>query len=188
MTDKLLQKIALRKSLIQRRGLLDAISRAQKNQSIYARLITMPEVLKADNIFCFISYGSEVDTRLALDWFHQHHKLVAVPKIINRDEMIAVGFNGWDNMVSGPVGVPQPSDSKTFSADIDLCITPGIGFTLTGQRLGHGQGYYDKWFARHQVRHKLALCYECQIVEELPYDEFDVPVDTIITEHRIIRV
>jgi len=59
---------------------------------------------------------------------------------------------------------------------------------MSGQRLGYGLGYYDKWFTSHKVGLKVAPCYECQLLEELPADEHDVPVDVLVTEDRVIRV
>jgi len=182
------QKSLLRKSLIQQRAAIDPVDRTDKNRSILANLASVAELVSAQNIFCFISYGTEVDTRTLIDWLLQQGKHIAVPRIIAGNEMIAVSFNGWSDVDSGPLGIPAPCSTNEFTAAIDICITPGLGFTLGGQRLGYGLGYYDKWLARHRVRHKLALCYECQLVKELPVDQYDIPVDMLVTENRIIRV
>jgi len=182
------QKSLLRKSLMQQRAALDPMDRADKNRSILANLASVLELVSAQNIFCFISVGTEVDTHRLIDWLELQGKNLAVPKIIAGEVMIAVKFNGWSDVDSGPLGIPAPCSTNEFTAAIDICITPGLGFTLGGQRLGYGLGYYDKWLARHQVRHKLALCYECQLVEDLPVDHYDIPVDILVTENRIIRV
>jgi len=182
------QKSLLRKSLMHQRAALDPIDRADKNRLILANLASIPELMSAQNIFCFISVGTEVDTHPLIDWLVQQGKHIAVPRIITGNEMIAVRFDGWSDVDSGILGIPAPYSTSEFTAELGVCITPGLGFTLSGQRLGYGLGYYDKWLARHQVRLKLAVCYECQLVEELPVDHYDIPVDMLVTENRIIRV
>ena len=66
-------------------------------------------------------------------------------------------------------------------------ITPGLGFTYGGYRIGYGRGYYDKWFAKHTVKHKIAPAFERQILEDLKVSELDIPVDKIVTEDRMIN-
>ena len=81
-----------------------------------------------------------------------------------------------------PVKIIEKSPNK-----IDLIIVPGIGFDKRGNRLGHGKGYYDKLLRKLKTI-KIGLAFELQIVDQIPTDENDVPVDLIITEERIINL
>ena len=66
---------------------------------------------------------------------------------------------------------------------------PGLSFDRRGGRLGYGKGYYDKLL--HQVRGdaaKLAVCFECQLVAEVPSLPHDVRMDLIVTEKAVYRV
>jgi len=47
---------------------------------------------------------------------------------------------------------------------------------------------YDKWFAQNQVSHKIALAYEAQLVEDIPVEDTDVPMEKIVTEQRVITI
>ena len=102
--------------------------------------------------------------------------------------MIAAPFSGWDELIPGELGILTPAGEEPFKTDIDIVITPGLGFTRTGHRIGYGRGYYDKWFARNSVAHKIAVTFEAQIVDSLPVAETDIPVDIIVTEQGIIRI
>jgi 5-formyltetrahydrofolate cyclo-ligase len=138
-------------------------------------------------VFCYISFGSEVDTRAVLAWLLAGGKQVCVPRITAAKAIEAVVFTGWNGLEPGPYGIPAPAGADVYTGDIDICITPGLGFSMNGGRLGHGPGYYDRWFTAHPVPSKIGLAYECQILDELPVEPHDTVMDVIITEERIIR-
>ena len=65
---------------------------------------------------------------------------------------------------------------------------PLVGFDRHGARLGSGGGYYDRWLSRPRIAHKpryLGYAYALQQVERLPRDDWDVPLDAVITERGI---
>ena len=111
-----------------------------------------------------------------------------IEEIINSDQMVAVAFNDWSELETGQLGILTPTSCEPAAVNFDVVITPGLGFTTQGYRIGYGRGYYDKWFATHQVQHKIAVTFDDQIIETLPVTEFDVPVNKIVTESRIIQV
>ena len=68
---------------------------------------------------------------------------------------------------------------------LDLIITPGLAFTLNGERLGYGGGFYDRFMELHGDAVSCALSYDQFIIEELPVKEHDLPVDYVITESGV---
>jgi 5-formyltetrahydrofolate cyclo-ligase len=71
---------------------------------------------------------------------------------------------------------------------IDLVIVPGRVFDLHGHRLGRGAGYYDRFFGVSDVRATAAaLAFDCQVLEQVPREPHDHPMNLIVTETRIIR-
>lgn len=180
-------KTELRTALKQRRDALGEPQRREYDQAIHERLLRLPEVEAARNIFCFISHGSEVGTHRLLDhWFIQKKRLAA-PRIMDSQRMIAVPLTDWSALEPGQLGILTPLGETEFEGDFDVCITPGLGFTTEGKRLGYGRGYYDQWFGSHNVTHKIALAYECQLLDDLPTHANDINVDKIVTEKRIIN-
>ena len=128
----------------------------------------------------------EVDTRNIIERLRQAGKTVLVPRILDRATMVAVAFEGWNRLRAGQLGILTPDSDEEWPGEADLCITPGLGFTPDGRRIGYGRGYYDRWFAAHPRSARVALCYECQIVDDMPTTDTDVRVEKIITERRII--
>ena len=66
-----------------------------------------------------------------------------------------------------------------------LCLVPGLAFSANGARLGYGKGYYDTFFAQHPVL-KLGLCYDFQLVPQVPTQPHDVRMDGILTDKRLV--
>jgi 5-formyltetrahydrofolate cyclo-ligase len=132
----------------------------------------------------------EVDTSEAILHAWQLGKTVAVPKVSwQQRHMIAVQINsletGFSTAASGlrsPIaGVPMPFE------EIDLVVTPAVGFDRKGNRLGRGCAYYDRFFANEEL--KAARCgfaFEEQIVESIPVTELDEPVDFLVTDEGVI--
>ena len=98
--------------------------------------------------------------------------------------MRAVPFTGWSDLAPGVLGIPTPVDSVAYPGYVDLVITPGLGFTPDGTRIGFGRGYYDRWFAVHAHGLRVGLAFECQLETSLPAETADVPVHILITEQR----
>ena len=182
------QKTELRNRLKQSRSALNQVQRQSYDESIYTKTLSLSEIISAQTIFCFLSSGTEVDTHSLIKTFQSRGKTVVVPKIIHSEQMITVYFQSWEQLETGQLGILTPTDSEPYHGNIDVCITPGLGFSLCGHRLGFGRGYYDKWFFKNTVKHKIALAYECQIVADIPSDQHDICVDMIITEEQIIEI
>ena len=72
--------------------------------------------------------------------------------------------------------------------NIDVIIVPGLAFDQSGNRLGFGSGYYDKFLNSQSIEYKIALAFDFQVVDKIDIIEHDVPMDLIITENRTIKV
>jgi 5-formyltetrahydrofolate cyclo-ligase len=86
-------------------------------------------------------------------------------------------------------GILQPDPERTRAVEwrtIQVVVLPGLAFDLRGYRLGRGAGYYDRSLpALGPGARRIGLAFECQVVECMPADPHDVPVDRIVTEDRV---
>jgi 5-formyltetrahydrofolate cyclo-ligase len=84
---------------------------------------------------------------------------------------------------------PQFDQAPAVSlGDVDLLLAPGLAFTRGGVRLGRGGGHYDRLLADRSPRTKVVgVCFEIQMVEELPFEAHDHKMDAIVTESGLIR-
>lgn len=179
-------KQRLRDELKKRRALLPDSERQAEDEAVLGCLLNLHPLRNARRVFCFVSHGDEIDTHALLNELLQQGKQVVIPGI-RPEGMIAVPFSDWSELHPGQLGILTPISSEPSNEDIDVCITPGLGFTESGKRLGYGRGYYDRWFAAHPVNHRIAIAYDCQVVEDLPADETDIPVTMLVTGKRRIE-
>ncbi|MCH8079539.1 MAG: 5-formyltetrahydrofolate cyclo-ligase [Proteobacteria bacterium] len=182
------QKTETRKILKSTRASIPEATRMNAANSITEQILRLDEIRDARTIFIYISYASEVHTHALIKALLAAGKTLAVPKIVKSDYMQAETFSSWEDLVPGELGILTPTDSTPCNGPFDVAITPGLGFTLSGQRMGFGRGYYDKWFAQNKVRHKIALAFEVQLINEMPVEDTDVPMEKIVTEKRVIVV
>jgi len=182
------QKAPFRVHLRQIRSGLLASLRLSHSRLIHGHLYGLDEVIAANSAFIYVSYASEVDTHAIIRRFLDEGKSLAVPRIIDANHMISVPFTSWEDLKPDTMGIMTPETTTAYSGALDIAITPGLGFSIDGRRIGFGRGYYDRWFQANTVKTKIALAYEAQLLEQLPAGRNDIPVDIIVTEKRVIRV
>jgi 5-formyltetrahydrofolate cyclo-ligase len=184
-------KIQLRSQLRQILAQMPLAVRAQKSRQICHCLLDAQEYKKASVVMLFLSMPQEVDTTpIFLDAWKQG-KTVAVPKVLWEERhMIPVEIHSLDTGLSvdkkglrNPIqGIPVPYE------DIDLVITPGLGFDRQGNRLGRGGAFYDRLFALPQLKApKWAIAFSEQILAAIPHGKKDIPVDVLVCETGLIR-
>ena len=185
--NPLKDKENLRSVLKKKRDGLSKELRFKKSEKIVNFLQNINEFKQSKTIFCYVSYESEVETFSLINYILESDTDLFVPKIISRTKMIAVKLDDIANLESDDIGILTPKSNKILSEKVDAVITPGIGFTKKGGRLGYGRGYYDRWFSINEVKTKIGIAFEEQVVMNLPLEKTDVNMDIIITEKEIIK-
>lgn len=173
-----MKKDLRKKYLVKRENVLD---RDKKDKIIYEKVINNLVIKKSRGVLIYVSYGSEVSTLKLIDYFWKEKKIVAVPKVENREINFYI-VNGWDELKKGYKNILEPvslNRLKDFTGFVS--ITPGICFNQSFYRIGYGGGYYDRFYQKH-VLYKIGLCYKEMIVLDEFQEERDVPVDEIISD------
>jgi 5-formyltetrahydrofolate cyclo-ligase len=139
-----------------------------------------------------MAHHHEVDTKHIIQRCFEYNKLIVLPAFnIDKFSMTLLKVDNLeDDLKLGPRGIlePDPNHCKVVPIErIDIAILPGIALDEKGGRVGSGEGYYDRLVPRLPITtRKVALAYECQIVQQVPMESHDKHVDIIITEERII--
>jgi 5-formyltetrahydrofolate cyclo-ligase len=185
-----MDKEQLRSQLQKRLLAIPPEQRSEKSRRACRNLISTPQFQKASSIMMYLSLPHEVDASEAILHAWQLGKTVAVPKISwQQRRMIAVEINsletGLSTSASGlrnpTTGVPVPFE------EINLVVTPALGFDKKGNRLGRGGAYYDRFFTDEKFRaSKCGFAFAEQVVDLIPADSADVPVDFLVTDEEII--
>lgn len=188
----MVEKDDLRKLMKIKRQEICENNKENMDTSIYSNIVNSENYIKANSIFIYVSYEKEVSTYKIIENALLNGKEVFVPKVISKVKgMKAVQIKSFKDLKPGAYGILEPDNINTeASVDyFDLVILPGLAFDKYGGRLGYGGGFYDRFISKADKNNiLLGLAYEFQIVEEVPMVEFDVRIQGIITENKIITV
>ena len=90
-------------------------------------------------------------------------------------------FDGKERLCPGEgFAIPEPTGQLWDEPEkIDLIIVPGVAFDRTGNRLGRGKGYYDK-ILKTSAAFKIGVCFGFQLLDSVPVEEHDVPMNHVI--------
>jgi 5-formyltetrahydrofolate cyclo-ligase len=186
-----MDKAQLRRTLLNCLLAIPSEQRDKRSRKACRNLVSTRPFQDASTVMMFLSLPHEVDTAEVILHAWQLGKVVAVPKISwEQRHMIPVQINsletGLSTGVSGirnPVtGVPVPF------GEIDLVVTPGLGFDRKGNRLGRGGSYYDRFFANADLKAiRCGLGFAEQIVDDIPVVDHDEPVDLLVTDKEVIN-
>jgi 5-formyltetrahydrofolate cyclo-ligase len=190
MTD-MNNKPAMRRLLREKVAALTPTQRHAKSLAACALVATSPEFMQARVVMLYLSTDEEIDTApLALRCW-QAGKSVVVPKVSwDQRRMLPVEITTLQTGITstGP-GIREPMAGKPIPLDlIDFVIVPGLGFSVTGYRIGRGMGFYDRFLAQSDfIGRSCGLAFEEQIVEALPVLDHDVPLSMLVTDGGIRR-
>ncbi len=185
-------KKKIRKEILIRRDALTEKERMQMSHEISARISKMPEFIGARNVLLFVSYGSEPDTSRLIAECLQNGKHVYCPVVLG-DAMEFYEIASMSDLKEGYKGIKEPSPSehgRYVPGEHDFMLVPGTAFDMTGNRIGYGKGFYDKYLSAGYSGAMAAVAYSFQIVENgrIPSEETDHKVKCIVTEKELIRL
>ena len=187
------EKKSIRKEILVKRNELPEEAVREKSRRIKKKLFELLEFKKAKTVMFYAAKDKEVETEEIIRESSKLGKRVAVPvsKVKERD-LIPSLLTDYGELVSGAYGILEPEEEcyqPVPLEKLELIIVPGVAFDYWGNRLGFGGGFYDNFLGKVPVNiPRLGLAFELQMVEELPVEENDVPVDGIITEEEIYRI
>lgn len=180
-----MSKAALRHLALARRSALLPGERRERDQKILTRLFSLPDFQQAERVLFYVSFGSEVSTH---DMMRRCFggKQVLVPRV-NGDALHIHELSSLDELQPGSYGILEPVAGlpEVDPASVQVVLVPGAAFDLRGHRIGYGKGYYDRMLQGVDAL-KIGVCYDRQIIDAVPNEPHDIPVDVIITNERLV--
>lgn len=175
-------KKELRQAYIARLQQLDLNTRLTEERLLASLLYDQPAWINAQTIAITLSQSFEIDTAPII--LHARHKgqQIVVPRTLPKRQMEFVELNEDTDFDETSFGVLEPHDGKIYSPDeIDLMVVPGVAFTASGQRIGFGGGYYDRYLQKYNGP-TISLALTTQLADEGEWqpDEFDQQIDKVL--------
>jgi 5-formyltetrahydrofolate cyclo-ligase len=175
---------------------IPAADLARRSGLAAARLLSSPWWREADVVLAFLAMPGEPDPRAVVAAARAEGRIAAAPVVVEGELAFRVIEGDPDGLARDAWGIPQPDPSwPTWTPGAGpsrvLVVTPGLAFDAGMHRLGRGRGYYDRFLARLRAVPDLrctavAFCLDEQVVDELPHDGRDQPVDALVTDRRTI--
>ena len=164
----------------------------QKDEILYNSGVIMATLTESElfhrchSLFMYMNIQNEVHTRPLIDFCFKINKPVFVP-VTYGNEMFFSSLSEFSILMDSNFGIPVPEVQIPTEPDNNsLFVIPGLGFDKYGNRLGYGAGFYDKYLCCRKYLHLVGVCFENQLVDELPSDETDIQMDSVLTEKRWI--
>ena len=184
-----MDKNLIRKTVLCQRRALSAPEKSQAESVMLESLFNWEVFKNAGVIHIFISKSDEPDTRPIIEHCWSSGKKIAVPVVLpDTFDLFHSEFKSFDDLVFGMHKTQEPSPKlriKINPESFDLVIVPGVAFDRKGGRLGHGKGYYDR-FLEITSAFRLGLAFDCQLLENVPTELHDVPMNAILSESGIV--
>lgn len=196
-------KEKIRKEILAERKALDPETISLASQVICRKLMEIGIYQEAKDVCLYMPCNNEVNVMLLAEVAEEQGKRVWTPKILEKPERTETGavtyagemvFNRYlssdteDSMAEGAYGILESTSGEILEPDDrTLIILPGTVYTPWRDRIGYGGGFYDSYLTKYPMCKTIGVCYDLQVVDELPVEEHDIKPDYVVCESGIYR-
>ncbi len=182
-------KREVRRRVLTARDAIDPTVRAAMAIEVAKRFLALPEVVDAQTVMGFSSFGSELPVDPIIEELVARGVRVGLPRIVGGNLDVRA-FRPGDPTTVTSFGAREPSDGAAIQPmAIDVIITPAVAYDRAGRRVGYGGGFYDRFLLTTRTDAlRVGLGAGLQLLDEpLPAGAFDLPVHVIVTPDEVWR-
>jgi 5-formyltetrahydrofolate cyclo-ligase len=155
-----------------------------KSEEVFSVLEITGVFQQAKYILIYNSLSDEVSTAAFLSKWAKEKEFY-LPVVSNND-LVVRKYEANGNYTTSALGVKEPVGENIINCNkIDLVIVPGIAFDRKMNRLGRGKGYYDRFLSTLKAT-KIGVCFDFQLLDNIPTDAHDVKMDMIVSENEMV--
>ena len=153
------------------------------SEIIFDKLETISGFKDSDIVLLYSAIAGEPQTEAFIRKWHGVKRLV-LPKVVG--DVLELREYSPETVSPGYKGILEPSDMarKVDPVEVQFAIIPGMAFDRSGHRMGRGKGYYDRLLPELHCT-KAGVAFRHQLVEEVPVEDHDEPVDMVITPNNL---
>ncbi|MDE6273107.1 MAG: 5-formyltetrahydrofolate cyclo-ligase [Muribaculaceae bacterium] len=180
-----MEKSAIRRKINAMRRMLSEAERMSAAEEVFNRLEQTAAFLMADKVLMYHSLPDELSTHAFLKKWGQRKRFF-LPRV-NGVNLDILPYDE-SRLELGSFHIEEPTGIDTVDTDeIELIIVPAVAYDRRGNRLGRGKGFYDRLLSTAKAT-KIGVGYEFQLVDDIPAESHDVPVDYVITQTMTLRI
>ncbi len=155
-------------------------------------MLAFEPVIRAQTVALFLSFDGELNTTPLIQALWQAGKNVYLPVLhpFSPGNLLFLRYTPQSNLVTNRLKILEPKlDVRDVLPlnKLDVLVTPLVAFDEIGQRLGMGGGFYDRTLQNWQQHgfYPVGLAHDCQQVETLPVEQWDIPLPAVVTPSRL---
>lgn len=185
-----LSRNALRTLVRTKRRELSLEQRQQNALELAASFSQLPIVQQSQHIALYLSNDGELDTQPLFERLWQQGKKTYLPVLhpFSKGQLLFLHYHRESVMTTNRYGIAEPKlDQRLIlpASQLNLICVPLVAFDGDGNRLGMGGGYYDRtlepWFNTGRGPEPIGIAYDCQFVDAIPAEAWDIPLPMIAT-------
>ena len=150
----------------------------EQSEVILSKLEDDDDFRKARIVMIYSALPDEVQTSAFLEKW-RHEKKIILPTVVG-DDIIPVELADDTAFAVGDFNILEPQN-EPYTGSYDLIVVPGVAFDRNGNRIGRGRGYYDRFLCKHLNVRRIGICFDFQLVDEVPTEPNDIKMDKIIS-------
>ena len=187
-TDLQIKKDEIRKQILEKRSSLSLEEVNKKSELIIENLT--PYLKNAQNIMIFTDMKNEVRITKLIELYPEKNFFIS--KIVNsKNREMKINKYNENELVLHKFGYYESSSDDFYDEKIlDIVIVPALAFDSSKNRIGFGGGYYDTFLNKVRGKNKntlfIGVCYDFQMIEEVPIEGHDVTLDFVINESEVL--
>ncbi|HEY8365429.1 MAG TPA: 5-formyltetrahydrofolate cyclo-ligase [Haloplasmataceae bacterium] len=178
-------KEVLRKQALELRNALTKEEVLSRSRKIITQIKSQIDLSNYQVLGFYMPLGNEVDLRPLMKELLEMGKTIVIPKVLDKETMEFFPIKDLFDYHIGTFKVLEPNSNKIMpKTKIEIIFVPGLYFSYQKYRLGFGGGFYDRYLKDYSNK-KIGVAYSFQYIKEIPYNEYDIPLDIIITENPL---
>ncbi|MEV0602911.1 5-formyltetrahydrofolate cyclo-ligase [Streptomyces sp. NPDC050315] len=188
------RKRGLRRDLIEVRNALPLSDVSAAGSVLSERALQLRELAEARTVAAYVSIGREPSTRALLDRLREAGVRVLLPVLLPDNDLDWAAYEGPERLVKAGRGLLEPVGPRLGPEAVTgagAVFLPGLAVDRRGLRLGRGGGSYDRVLARLEragaTPALVVLLYDGEVLEEVPADPHDRPVQAAVTPSGVHR-
>lgn len=183
----MLSKLQLRDTIREQKKSFSKEQLQEWSNQVVQRIKANPLYVAAQSVMLYNALPDEVN--LSELWDDEKQKWW-LPLVTGVSTMEARTYTRKDKLIPGSFGIGEPGKDtiKAKAGEIDLIIIPGMAFDRSGNRLGRGKGYYDRFLKEQGFAYRLGVCFPFQLLDTIPIESNDVCMNQIITPQEDITL
>lgn len=180
-------KERLRKEILSERKAYPKERQKEDAHQVWQKLIGIPEILQSETLLIYWAKEPELSLEELFDWGIAQEKKIYLPKVMG-EKMSFFPVASRKELSPGYFHIMEPKiQREPFLGDKAVCLLPGVAFDISGNRIGYGRGFYDKFLCGKEEIFKLGIGYEFQVVNPWQTDSFDEKIDGLVTPQRYLK-